>query len=80
MFNRAGKVNWLVLVVFLLGILSSLAWAAAEGSPDSAATEQKISIIPEPVTLLVLLAGLMLFSWKHSRKSRHRSVASGTRD
>ena len=32
MFNRTGKVNWLVLVVLLIGLLSSLASAAGAGT------------------------------------------------
>ena len=78
MFNRVGKLNWLVLVVLVLSLLSSLASAA--GADPAVATEEKISIITEPVTLLVLIAGLMLFGWKRTHKSRSRSAAIGLRD
>ena len=81
MFNRVGKLNWLVMVVLVLGLLSSLAAAAGADSPDAAvAAEEKISVIPEPVTILVLTAGLMLFSWKRTRKSRSRPAVTATRD
>ena len=81
MVNRVGKWSWLVFVVIFMGLLSSLASAAdADLSAASVATEDKISVIPEPVTLLVLLAGLMLFSWKRTPKSRFRSAAPGSRD
>ena len=80
MCSRTGKWNWVVLVVILLGLLSSLASAVGTDSADAAvATEEKISIIPEPITLLVLVVALMLFSWKRTHKSRSRSVATGTR-
>ena len=81
MSRRTGKWNWLVFVVILLGLLSSLASAAGTDSANAAvATEEKISIVPEPVTLLVLVAGLMLFTWKRTNKSRSHSAVSGTRD
>jgi len=79
MVNRDGKRNWLVFVVIVLGLFGSLASAAGTDSPP-VATEEKISVIPEPVTLLVLIAGLMLFSWKRTQKTRSRSAVTGTRD
>ena len=61
MLNRTGKWNWLVFVVILLGLLSSLAPATGTDSADAAtATQEKISIIPEPATLGLLLIGLLL--------------------
>ena len=78
MVSRVGRFNWVVLVVLLLTLLSSFA-TAAESDP-AVATEQKISVIPEPVTLLVLIAGLMLFGWKRTHKSRSRAAVTAARD
>ena len=80
MVNRDGKWNWLVFVVILLGLFGSLASAADTDSAAVVATGEKISIIPEPVTLLVLVAGLVLFSWKRTQKTKSRAVVIGTRD
>ena len=81
MVKRDGKRNWLVFVVILLGLFGSLASAAGTDSASATtATQEKISIVPEPVTLLVLVAGLMLFSWKRTQKTRSRAAVTGTRD
>ena len=78
-FNQASKWTWLVLALIFPGLLTSLVSAAGSDSADTAvATDRKVSIIPEPVTLLVLLAGLMLFGWKRNRKSRSHSAAPAT--
>ena len=77
---RISKLNWSVLMVLLLGLLSSLASATAADTANTVvAAEQKISIIPEPVTLLVLLASLTLFSWRRTRKGRSRPIATAKR-
>ena len=78
MYIRNRKWTWLVFAMILLDLMSSLASAA--GTDSAAATEEKISVIPEPVTLLVLTAGLMLFSWKRTQKTRSRAAVTGTRD
>ena len=45
MYNRSSKWSWIVLLVILVGVLGSLSFAEAD--PADAATEEKISIIPE---------------------------------
>ena len=54
----------------------AVAGAEASDSGDSLVVqENKISIIPESTTLIVLLAGLLLFTWKRKYKDKFRSVA-----
>ena len=77
MFNNAGKLNWLVLAVLLLVlIINNATWAADGDSGDNLVVgEEKMSIIPEPATLLVILAGFLLFAWKRKYKDKSRPIA-----
>ena len=77
MFNCAGKLNWLVVAVLLLVlIMNSSTWAADGDSSDKPVVgEQKMSIIPEPATLVVILAGFLLFAWKRKYKDKSRPIA-----
>lgn len=78
MYNRSRTWSWVVLAVILVSTLGGLSFAGAD--PADAATEEKINIIPEPVTVLVLLAGVMLFGWRRTRRRRPHAVAERTQD
>ena len=77
MLNLNTKLNWLVVAVLLVVILSrSVSWAAAvteDSDSDNGTTAQanKISTIPEPTTLIVLLSGLVLFTCRRKYKGKN---------
>ena len=78
MYNRSSTWSWVVLLVILVGVVGSLSFAGAD--PADAATQEKISVIPEPVTVLVLLAGVVLFGWRRTRRRMPRAVADSVQD
>ena len=79
MLNLNTKLNWLVVAVLLAVILSSSAsWAAAvaeasDSDNGSTAHANKIGIIPEPTTLIILLSGLALFTYRRKYRGKNLS-------
>ena len=77
MLNHTSKLNWLVVAVLLVVILSSSAsWAAAvaeasDSDNGTTAHANKTGIIPEPTTLIVLLSGLVLFTCRRKYKGKN---------
>lgn len=79
MLNHTSKLGWLVVAVLLVVILSSsTSWAvavaeASDSDNDATAHANKIGVIPEPTTLIILLSGLALFTCRRKYRGKNLS-------